>query len=61
MGKSVALSRALLLSLLLVFLQALSTCGKSVKGVFLLEAGDFDFGPEYEITKFTFTTGIGRL
>lgn len=33
---------------------------KSVQGVFLLEAGDFDTGPEYEITKFTFTTGKGK-
>mmetsp|Transcript_4104 Transcript_4104/g.8858 ORF Transcript_4104/g.8858 Transcript_4104/m.8858 type:complete len:489 (-) Transcript_4104:327-1793(-) len=35
--------------------------GKSVSGKFRLEAGDFDHGPEYEITKFSFAIGKGSV
>lgn len=35
------------------------TAGKTVSGQFKLEAGDFDTGPEYEITKYSFAIGEG--
>lgn len=35
--------------------------GKAVSGKFLLESGDLTHGPEYEITKFSFAIGKGRV
>mmetsp|Transcript_19478 Transcript_19478/g.55704 ORF Transcript_19478/g.55704 Transcript_19478/m.55704 type:complete len:482 (+) Transcript_19478:122-1567(+) len=34
---------------------------KTVRGSFQLEAGDFDSGPEYEITKYSFATGVSKI
>mmetsp|Transcript_13617 Transcript_13617/g.15948 ORF Transcript_13617/g.15948 Transcript_13617/m.15948 type:complete len:481 (-) Transcript_13617:192-1634(-) len=52
-----------LVHLFLCFAVIVCTCveGKTVFGKFLLEAGDFDTGPEHEVTKYSFAIGTGRV
>ena len=53
----------IIIILLFVNLNWLATWieGKTVSGKFLLESGDLTHGPEYEITKFSFAIGKGRV
>ena len=50
-----------ILRLLVGVLLVAQVVGKTVTGRAQLEAGDFDVGPEHEVTKFSFVVGDSRV